>query len=128
MWFCGENTGNPKRLGFFCIYSGISEIFDGNPKRLGFSLFPLGFGEFGRGAIVGNCEIFAVFHLISQHPAAAWPGARFICLSVLGVNLRGREGRGKGEEKRCSNFPKHFGQIRRTDFGGQVFDQYPEDS
>ena len=127
MWLCGENTGNPKRLGFFCIYSGISEIFDGNPKRLGFSLFPLGFGEFGRGAIVGISEIFAVFHLISQHPPAAWPGSIFICLSVLGVKLGGAKG-GEREEKRCSNFSKHFGQIRRTDFGGPVFDQYPEDS
>ena len=48
-----------------------NKVCNNESVGLGFSIFPLGFGEFGRGAIVGISEIFAVFHLIPQHPAAA---------------------------------------------------------
>ena len=34
----------------------------------------------------------------------------------------------KSMEGKYGRKPKDFGQIRSTDFGGQVFDQYPEDS
>ena len=105
-----------------------NKVCNNESVGLGFSIFPLGFGEFGRGAIVGISEIFAVFHLISQHPAAASRMVWDYC-AWLNQRISGEGGSPRGWNSFVFlAFSKNFGQIRRTDFGGHVFDQYPEDS